>query len=330
MENDINKTEVVEEVAIDTAEDRKETGSVSEPVETMEDYARELEASFKKVAEGDMLTGTVIGVTDTEVILDLKYYAEGKISKENLSNDPEFNLQTEVSIGDEITATVIKTDDGQGSILLSKKEANDILAWERLEKLMEDRTLIPAKVGGIVNSGVIAYVEGIRGFIPASKLDLGYVEDLNEWLGKTLELTVITVDKSKNKLVLSAREAALMKASEEKNKEIAKCEVGSVMEGTIDTIKDYGAFVRLDNGLSGLLHISQISDKRIKTPAAVLKTGERVKVKVISIANNKLSLSIKALKSNDEFQTEEVFDYKESGSAFTSLGSLLSGIKIDK
>lgn len=330
MENEVKKTELPEEAATDTVEDKMGTAPVSESVETMEDYAKELEASFKKVAEGDLLTGTVIGVTDTEVILDLKYYAEGKISKENLSNDPDFNLQTEVAVGDEITATVIKTDDGEGNILLSKKEANDMLAWEKLEKLMEERTLIQAKVGGVVNSGVIAYVEGIRGFIPASKLDIGYVEDLNEWLGKTLDLTVITVDKTKNKLVLSAREAALMKASEEKSRRIAKCEVGSVLEGTVDTIKDYGAFVNLDNGLSGLLHVSQISDKRIKTPAAVLKTGERVKVKVISTANNKLSLSIKALRSEEEAQTEEVFDYKESGTAFTSLGSLLSGIKIDK
>lgn len=318
MENEVKQTEL-------------ENETIQEPLETMDDYAKELEASFKKVAEGDMLTGTVIGVSDTEVVLDLKYYAEGKISKENLSNDPEFNIKEEVKPGDEITATVIKVDDGEGNIVLSRKEANDILAWDKLAKMMEDRTVIATKVTGIVNSGVIVNIEGIRGFIPASKLDIGYVEDLNEYLGKPVDVTVITVDKDANKLVLSAKELLLQKAAEEKNEKIAKCEVGSVMEGTVDTIKDYGAFVRLDNGLSGLLHVSQISDKRIKTPAAVLKTGDRVKVKIISIADNKISLSIKALKSDAEaIDAADVFDYKETGQASTSLGSLLAGFKFDK
>lgn len=294
--------------------------------ESMADYEAELEASFKRVREGDILTGVVIGVTDTQVILDLKYYAEGIIEKENLSNDPDFNMKEQIQIGDEITATVLKTDDGEGNILLSKKEANDQLAWENLRNMMEERTVTPVKISEIVNAGAIAYVEGIRGFIPASRLDAVYVENLEEWNGKTVEVTVITADEEKNKLVLSAREAAREKLNEEKNKKIAKCETGAIMEGTVETLKDYGAFIALENGLSGLLHISQISNQRIKHPGVLLKEGQKVTVKIISTADNKISLSMKAVAPQEE--PMEAFDYHEEGSAFTGLGDLLKGLKL--
>lgn len=314
---------VMEETA--PAETAPEENKPEEKVETMEDYAAELEASYKRVRTGDILTGTVIGVTDEQVIVDLKYYAEGIISKENLSNDPEFNMKEEIHVGDELTATVLKTDDGAGNIVLSRKEANDALAWEKLTKMMEDRTVTPVKITEIVNAGAIAFLEGIRGFIPVSRLDAAYVENLEEWLGRTVEVTVITVDEERRKLVMSGREAAREKQAAEKNKRIAKCEVGAVMKGTVETIKDYGAFIGLENGLSGLLHISQISNTRIKHPGVVLKEGQEVTVKIISTADNKISLSMKALEESDT--PEEVFDYKESGTVSTGLGDLLKGLK---
>jgi len=204
--------------------------------------------------------------------------------------------------------------------------------WERLNDYLVNRTALTVKVSGIVKGGAIAQVEGMRGFIPASKLSTTFVEDLEEYLGKELEVQVITADKEENKLVLSAKELLLMKESEEKNKRISKCEVGAVVEGEVESIKKYGAFIKLDNGLSGLLHISQISDKRLKSPAAVLSEGDRVTVKIISIDNNKLSLSMKALldvaeaeKTEDDLPTE----YVEESVASTSLGSLLSGFKFD-
>lgn len=296
------------------------------PQETMADYAAELEASFKRVREGDILTGTVIGVTDTQVLLDLKYYAEGVIDKENMSNDPNFNMKEEIHPGDEITATVIRTDDGEGNIVLSRKEANDKMAWDRLRTMLEERTIVPVKITEIVNGGAVAQLEGMRGFIPASRLDASYVEELEEWNGKTVEVTVITADEEKNRLVLSGREAAREKQQEEKKKRIAKCEVGTVMDGTVETIKPYGAFVALENGLSGLVHISQISKNRISHPGAVLKEGQKVTVKIISKADNKISLSMKAVEA-DEAPEEDVFNYHESGEATTGFGELLKGLK---
>lgn len=294
--------------------------------ETMADYEAELEASFKKVREGDILTGTVISVDDEQVILDLKYYAEGIISKDDLSSDPDFQLKEEIHPGDEITATVIKTDDGEGNIVLSRKEANDVLAWDKLKKMMEERTVVKVKIAEIVKSGAVAFLEGIRGFIPASKLAAEYVENLDEWAGKTLEVTVITVDEEAKRLVLSGREVAREKLAQENRKRVAKCQVGAVVEGTVETLKDYGAFVTLENGLTGLLHISQISSQRIKHPGVVLKEGQTIQVKILSTENGKISLSMKAIEPDEE--PEEVFDYQENGAATTGLGALLKGLKL--
>ena len=300
-----------------------------ETSESMADYAAELEASFKKVREGDILTGTVINVSETEVTLDLKYYTEGIIRLEDYSSNQDIILKDVVHVGDEISAAVIRTDDGQGHILLSSKEANDTLAWEKLKACMENGTNLTVKIGGVVKSGVIAYVEGIRGFIPASKLALGYVENLEDWLGKEIEVRVITVDEEKERLVLSARDILREKEREEKKARISNVQIGLVTEGTVETLQPYGAFIDLGNGLSGLVHVSQISEKRIKSPAPVLNVGDKVKVKVINIKDGKLSLSMKALNeiAAEEIE-EESYDLPQSDGLTTSLGSLFANIKL--
>jgi len=321
---------IIEDINIEPDEEERRAIMSEElnngTMETMDDYAKELEEPFKRVREGDTLTGTVVNVSEDQIMVDLKYYAGGIIKKEDFSNDPDFNLMESIHAGDEITATVVSTDDGEGNIVLSRKEANDQMAWEKLTRMLEERTVVSVKIEDVVNSGVVTQLEGIRAFIPASKLAAEYVEDLNDYKGKTIDVTVITAEPDNNRLVLSGREPARQKLMEEKSKKIARCEVGAVMEGTVDSLKPYGAFINLDNGLSGLLHISQISTQRIKHPGVVLKEGQTVKVKIISTDNNKISLSMKALLDNDT-PDEEVFDYKESGTASTGLGDLLKGLK---
>ena len=298
-------------------------------METMDDFREELEASFKKIRVGDVVTGTVIDVTEDQVIVDLKTYADGVIRKEDLSEDPDFNMQEAVHPGDEITATVMATNDGEGNMVLSKKEANAVLAWDKLKKMMEERTVVKVKISEVVNAGAVAYLEGIRGFIPASRLSDEYVEDLKEWDGKTIEVTVITADEEERRLVLSGREPAREKKQAETNRKIEKCEVGAVMNGTVETIKPYGAFVALENGLTGLLHISQISTQRIKHPGAVLKEGQEVRVKILSTADNKISLSMKVLAEEaEEAEYHSTYDYKEEGQASTGLAALLKNIKL--
>ena len=299
-------------------------------METMDDFKAELEASLKKIRVGDVVTGTVLDVTEDAVIVDLKSYADGVIRKEELSEDPDFNMKEAIHPGDEITATVMATNDGEGNMVLSQKEANAVLAWDKLKKLMDDRTVVKVKINEVVNGGAVAYLEGVRGFIPASRLSDEYVEDLKEWDGKTIEVTVINVDEEGHRLVLSGREVAREKKQEEKNRQIEKCEVGAVMNGTVESLMPYGAFVELENGLTGLLHISQISTQRIKHPGAVFKEGQEVKVKIIAVGDGKISLSMKVLAEEAaEAESHDTFDYKEEGQASTGLAALLKGIKLN-
>ena len=299
--------------------------------ESMKDFEQELEASFKKIEEGDIITGTVVSVDETGVVLDLKYYAEGFIPVEEFSREPGFNIKEAVQPGEEIQATVLRKDDGQGNILLSRAEAADVLAWDKLKELQESGEALDVVVKGIVNGGAIAYVEGVRGFIPASKLALNYVEDTEEYLNKPLQVQVIDVDKEKKRLVLSARELLREKAEEERRNKISNIEVGFVTEGTVESLQPYGAFVDLGNGISGLVHISQICEKRIKKPSEAVSVGDKVKVKVIAIKDGKLSLSIKEASDLMAKEVEEeTFELPESGEeATTSLGSLFANIKLD-
>ena len=299
--------------------------------ETMKDYEKELEASFRKINEGDVIQGTVIDVNEEEVSLDLKYYTQGIIKAADLSDDPGFSVLDDVKIGDVIEASVVKMDDGQGNILLSKKEANAELAWDVLNRYLEEKTPVSVKVNGVVNAGVIAYVEGIRGFIPASHLALSYVEDLNTYQGKELTVRVITVDKEKKKLVLSAREILREQEKEEHDHKIAMLVPGTVMEGTVESLQPYGAFVDLKDGLSGLVHISQISQKRIKKPSEVLAVGDKVKVKILNTDNGKISLSMKAVAEEREVEENERVDtskYSSKESFGTSLGDIFAKLNI--
>lgn len=300
-------------------------------METMKDYERELEASFRKINEGDILTGTVIAVSEEEIILDLKYYTQGIIKVENFSNDPDFAVLEEVHIGDEIEATVIRKDDGQGNIELSRKEANDTLAWDKLKEMMEAETVVTVRIKESVPSGVVAYLEGIRAFIPASQLALDYVEDTESWIGKEIKVKVITVDAEANKLVLSGKAVARAAAETERNHKISMMVPGSILEGTVESLMPYGAFVSLGDGLSGLVHISQICARRIKKPSEVLKEGQKVKVKVLNTNDGKISLSMKALEEEmiDTEPVEELSSYTSNENVGSSLGALLSGLKFD-
>ena len=299
--------------------------------ETMKDYEKELEASFRKINEGDVIQGTVIDINEEEVSLDLKYYTQGIIKAADMSDDPGFSVLDDVKIGDVIEASVVKMDDGQGNILLSKKEANAELAWDVLNKYLEEKTALTVKVNGVVNAGVIAYVEGIRGFIPASHLALSYVEDLNTYQGKELTVRVITVDKEKKKLVLSAKEILREQEKEAHDHKIAMLVPGTVMEGTVESLQPYGAFVDLKDGLSGLVHIPQISQKRIKKPSEVLSVGDKVKVKILNTDNGKISLSIKAATEEKEVEETERVDtakYSSKESFGTSLGDIFAKLNL--
>ena len=183
---------------------------------------------------------------------------------------------------------------------------DDANPWNRVKEYMDNQTILPVKVEGVVNGGVIVMVEGLRGFVPASKLSLSYIEDLETYLLKDIEVRVIDVDQASNRLVLSAREILKEKEKKAREEQIANLKVGTVLEGTVETLQNYGAFVKLENGLSGLVHVSQISQKRVKLPSDVLSVGDKVTVKVIGIKDGKVSLSMKALEEVKEEPEEKV------------------------
>ncbi|MCR5610033.1 MAG: S1 RNA-binding domain-containing protein [Lachnospiraceae bacterium] len=298
---------------------------------SMKDFEQAINSSFKKLDEGDIVDVTVIGVTDTEVMVDLGYYTEGIIPLEELSNNPQFSIKADIHTGDAFPAYVLGDDDKTGNIILSKKKADDVVAWDILEEALNTEKIYNVKIYQTTNAGVIAYLEGIRGFIPASQLSLSYEEDLEKWVGKHIDVVVITADRKNKKLVLSAKNVLRNIEANEKVSKIQKLQKGIITKGIIEKIAPYGCFVKLSDGISGLVHISQICGKHIKSPNEVVKVGQEVNVKIIDIKDGKVSLSIKQANENDEVVEDALsapVEYSSGEEATTSLGSLLKNIKL--
>lgn len=201
--------------------------------------------------------------------------------------------------------------------------------WAKLKEYMDEKKVIEVTVDGVSNGGLVSNVEGVRGFIPASLVALKRVDDLNDYLLKDIRVIVTEVDQAANRLILSAKDVLKNEARAAKKDKINSVKVGTIFDGKVESIKDFGAFVDIGDGLSGLVHVSQISTKRIKTPEEVLKVGDEVKVKVIAVKDGKLSLSMKALLDEPKEEKEEVFKLPKAESATTSLGDLFKNIKLD-
>ena len=266
---------------------------------TMQDFEQELNRSFKKIFPGDVVTGTVIGISDTEVTLDLNYFAEGIIPLTELSNDPRFSIKADVQIGETISAMVTH-ENKEGALMLSKKKADDVLSWDKLKELMDAGTVVTVKIAEAFPAGAITYLEGIRAFIPASKLAMTFVDDPTTFIGQTVQAIVITVNQADQKLTLSVKDVLKEQEKQERNGRIARLVVGTVVTGTVEQIMPYGAFVSIGEDLSGLLHISQICGRRIKSPSEVIKIGDTVNVKIIDVKDGKVSLSMKAVEEDAE------------------------------
>jgi len=294
-----------ETVEAPAAPESVEAPAAPEPVESMADYQKELDSSLRKIYEGDVMEGEVIAFNEHGVILDLSYYATGRVPVEEMSANPSFNIMTDVKIGDRFQAIVKKVDDGHGNILLSKKAAESEFSWDTLRQMKDDETVIEGTITEVVKAGAIMYIQGIRGFIPASRLDYKYVEDTAPYLGKKLPVKIIEVSEDQEKLILSVREIASEAHVKKQAENISRLSVGSIVTGTVESLQNYGAFVNIGNGISGLLHISEISEKRINHPKAALRVGQEVTVMIIRIQDGKISLSIKAIEAAKEQEAEE-------------------------
>jgi len=302
--------------------------------ESMADFEKELTQSFRVLKTGDVIEGMIVDINEEEVTLDLNYFVPGVIPMSELSDDPDFSAMRDLKIGDTISAVVLDTDDGRGNVSLSLKEANELSVWEKLNTLFQEQTVVTVKVKESVNSGVVAYLEGVRAFIPASQLDTSYVEETDGYVGKQLEVRVITVDEAARKLVLSAKSVLREKEAENDRRKMSAIAPGTILEGTVESLMPYGVFVQLKNGLSGLVHISKICMKRIKKPSEVLSVGQEVTVKVLEVKDGKISLSIRDVETNTsdivtDVVEEETFDYKSEEIPNNPFGALLAGIKLE-
>jgi 4-hydroxy-3-methylbut-2-enyl diphosphate reductase len=267
------------------------TANTEKTTESMDDFMEEIERSLRLPRNGEIVTGTVIQVSNREVIVNLGCKKDGVIPKDEISLEPEQTLPDLFKEGDEVQAKVLKTDDGDGNILLSKKKVVVNEHWADINRALEDKSTLDVKVVKEVNGGVIAVFKEIYGFIPLSQLSDRFVEKADEFIGKVLTVRVTRVDQRRNKVVFSHK-SVLAEARQKRLQEIwESINIGDVIEGTVMRFTDYGAFVDI-GGVDGLLHISEISWGKLKHPQEDLKIGEKIPVKILSIVREKEKISL--------------------------------------
>ena len=294
-----------------------ETTKESDSENQMYDLMDEIEKSLRIPGRGEIVKGTIIQVRDNEIVVNLGCKKDGIIPKEEISTNSEDSLTSMYSYGDEIEAQVLKTDDGEGNLLLSKKKLEANEHWNDISQLYRDKSTIEVKVKNKVRGGVIATYKEISGFMPVSQLSDRYIEDVNEFIGQVLPVKVTQLDKKKNKIIFSHRTYL----DEEKALNIEKIwnsiSEEDVVEGKVMRFTDYGAFVDI-GGIDGLLHISEISWGKISHPSDVLKIGQTINVKILSIdkQNEKVSLGLKQTTAepweqvDSKYHVDEIIDGK--------------------
>ncbi|WP_234998348.1 30S ribosomal protein S1 [Salirhabdus sp. Marseille-P4669] len=249
------------------------------------------ELSNVNLSVGDQVTGTVVKVEEKHALVDIGAKVEGILPISEISNLHIEKTSDALSVGDEIKVQVKKIEEEE--IVLSKKLVDFEKVWSSLEKKFQDGEVFNAEVKEVVKGGLVADV-GLRGFIPASHVEAYFVEDFEQYKGKTLSLKVIELDKDKNRVILSHRVVEEEQKNKQKQDSLQKIESGDVLEGVVQRITDFGAFVDI-GGIDGLVHISQLSHEHVNKASDVLKEGETVKVKVLSVDRDteRISLSIK-------------------------------------
>ncbi|MFZ9668755.1 MAG: 30S ribosomal protein S1 [Solirubrobacterales bacterium] len=258
------------------------------------DYA----ATMVSFEEGDVVSGKVVQIDRDEVLLDIGYKSEGVIPANELSIRKSVDPSDEVQLGEELEALVVTKEDSEGRLILSKKRARFEKAWRRIEAAAESGEPVEGKVIEVVKGGLIIDL-GIRGFLPASLVDIRRVQDLEEFTGETLECKVIEINRNRNNVVLSRRAVLEEERKEARNEILDRLEKGQVVEGKISNIVDFGAFVDLD-GIDGLIHISELSWSHVTNPSEVVSIGDVVKVKVLDIDNERQRISLGLKQTQDD------------------------------
>ncbi len=363
-----------------------------EPTETMADYEAEINASLKKIKNGDLVEGEIIGVNDKEALVNFGYASDGIVPASEMPLEPEQKPNEKYKVGDKIKAEILRTDDGTGNVELSITKASALEGWQLIEKAFTDKQPIEVTVAQAIKGGVLCDFMGVRGFMPASLASAFYIEDLNELVGKAFDVQVLELDKRAGRAVFTRKELEREKVQAERAKmfetvspddefngvvkkimdfgvfvnigpvdglvrledlswdRVTKAEevvkegqevsvyvievdrakkkirlgmkdrsqdpwnsvekdytAGETYEGKVMRIKDFGAFVALPTGVEGLIHLSQISDKHIKSPDEVLKVGDTVNVRVLEVnkPEKRIRLTMKSAEASAPRQPRE-------------------------
>jgi small subunit ribosomal protein S1 len=292
----------------------KDIGDVPDEL-TADDFAAAVEQTVFEFNEGDIVAGTVVRVDPDEVLVDIGYKSEGVIPPYELSVRNNSNPADIVAVGDEIEALVLQKEDDQGRLVLSKKRAQYERAWGRIERIMNEGGTVTGQVIEVVKGGLIVDI-GLRGFLPASLVDLRRVRDLQPFVGEAIEAKVIELDRNRNNVVLSRRAYLEEEQAEQRHAFLADLKEGDVREGVVSSVVNFGAFVDL-GGMDGLVHVSELSWRHVNHPGEVVTVGDKVKIKVLEVDydRERISLSIR--------QTAE--DPWEAFARDAAVGSVVEG-----
>lgn len=303
MENNIKNEELkVEDIVKD--EVTKENHEIESPekvdiVDTEEEEITKDSYDFKKIQKDDIITGTVIKVNKEEVFVNINYMADGIIPKSEAIENVEEELDTLFKEGDKVNVLVMEINDGEGNVLLSKNKAEAIKVWDDFEESLKDSTLLQVMIKEEVKGGLIAYIKGVRLFLPASHVSIRHIDNLKDFIGKSLDVRVIELDRAKGNVVISRKVVELdeqNKKSEELWKEL---KIGEKRNGEVVRLARFGAFVDI-GGIQGLVHISDLSWKRISDPQEVVSVGDEVQVYILDFdkEKNRVSLGLKDLEED--------------------------------
>lgn len=290
---------------------------IKEVIEKMDELNKqENELSFEEAFEdsivtlrsGEIATGKIIGYNNAEIYVDLGYKSDGIIPIDEYSDDPDFTPEENIKIGDEIEVFIVRVNDGEGNVMLSKKKVDSIKSIDLIEEAYENNANVTGKVVEITNGGIVASVKGVRVFIPASQVSERYVKDLNEYLRQTVTIKIIEFNKQRKKIVGSRRAVLSAEREQMEGQVWDNIEVGNKYEGVVKSLMNFGAFVDI-GGVDGLVHISEISWNKVKHPSDVLKVGDKVEVTVLDFNKDKkrISLGMKKEEDNPWFEADKKY-----------------------
>ncbi|MCL2405698.1 MAG: bifunctional 4-hydroxy-3-methylbut-2-enyl diphosphate reductase/30S ribosomal protein S1 [Defluviitaleaceae bacterium] len=287
-------SELTNSVPTETLEVTSEVISEAQSFEEMLD-----ESLHKPLHSGRVVKGTVIRVTPTEVTVDLGYKSDGIITRQEFTDDPTADITQLTKPGDVFDVFIIRVNDGDGNVLASKKKLDNQANYKLLEEALAEKTVVTGKITEVIKGGLLANIHGARVFIPSSQVSNRFIEDLNQFKGQEMKLHILELDRSKRRIVAGRKELATQEAKQIREDMYAKLEEGQRIEGTVSRLVEFGAFVDI-GGMDGLIHVSEMSWKRVRKVSEILKVGDKVTVTVIGIdpVKNKISLSLKDI-SND-------------------------------